>query len=124
MQRTVDAASLPLADILSRVNDVRWPETSDEVRPEPHGPQEAVDLRDQKKTHKQVGRRVSKQENTQRKAPGWSARCLQGHGDTLRLPLCCFLLTHRLPDIRISCVSVCVCACICHYVRLFVQQYL
>lgn len=53
-------------------NDVRWPEESHEVRQELHSPQEGIDLGDQKKTPKQAGRRVSKQENTQRKAPGSS----------------------------------------------------
>ena len=67
------------ADILGLFNDVRWPEKSGEVRQEPHGPQEGFDLRDQRKTPKQESRRVSKQENKQRKAPGSSARCLQGH---------------------------------------------
>lgn len=70
MHRTLDSIRLPLADILSLFNDIRWPEKSGDVRQELHGPQEGIDLRDQKKTPKQAGRRVSKQENTQRKAPG------------------------------------------------------
>lgn len=78
MHRTLLSLRLPLADILSIFNDVRPPERSDEVRRELYGPQEDIDMRDQKKTPKQASRRVSKQENTQRKAPGSSARCLQG----------------------------------------------
>lgn len=55
-------------------NDVRWPEKSGEVRGKLRGPQEDIDFREQKKTPKQAGGRVGKQENTQRKAPGSSAR--------------------------------------------------
>ena len=124
MQRTLDSIRLPLADILSPFNDVRWPEKSSEVRRELHSPQEGIDLRDQKKTPKQAGRRLSKQENTQRKAPGSSPQCLQGHG-THSGSRCVVSYRRTLfPYFRMSCVCVCarvyVSQSICHHVRLFV----
>lgn len=72
----------------------------------PHSPQEAVDFRDPRKTPKQACRRVCKQENTQRKAPGSSARCLQGPRDTLRLRVLLPILTHN-----VSLFSDVLCAC-------------
>lgn len=96
MQRILDSVGLPLADILGLLNDVRWPAESGELRRGPHSPQEAVDFRDPKKTPKQACRRVCKQENTQRKAPGSSARSLQGPRDTLRLRVVLPILTHSV----------------------------
>lgn len=72
----------------------------------PHSPQEAVDFWDPKKTPKQACRRVCQQENTQRKAPGSSARCLQGPRDTLRLCVLLPILTHC-----VSLLSDVLCAC-------------
>lgn len=121
MHRTLDSIRLPLADILSLFNDVRWREKRNEVRSQKlHSPQEGIDLRDWKKTPKQASRRVSKQENTQRKAPGSSARCLQGHG-THSGSRCVASYWHTVfPYFRISCVSVCDCVC----VRVCVSVYL
>lgn len=96
MQRILASVGLPLADILGLLNDVRWPEESGELRRGPRSPQEAVDFRDPKKTPKQACRPVCKQENTQRKAPGSSARCLQGPRDTLRLCVSLPILTHSV----------------------------
>lgn len=107
MHRTLDPIRLPFTDICSIFNDVRWPEKCGEVRRELHSPQEDIDFRGQKKTPKQAGRRVSKQENTWRKAPGPSARWLQGHGT--HSGSCCVVSYWH----TVSLLSDIPCVCLC-----------
>lgn len=108
MHRTLDSIRLPLADILSFLMTSGGQKRAVKSGKR-YSPQEEIDLRDQKKTPKQAGKWVSKQENTQRKAPGSSARCLQGpgtHSDS-----CCVVSYWftGFPHFRISCVCVYVC---------------
>lgn len=125
MHHILDSLGLPLADILSLFNDVRWPEKSSEVRQELHCPQEGTDLREQKKTPKQTSRRVGKQEIHK------GRHLVQVHGafrDMGHTPAHAVLFPIDTRCFLTFGYPVCVCEgksqCICHYVSLFVKRYL